>query len=238
MIGKLYGIGAGPGDPELLTVKAVRILDKVDWLSFPVAREDGDSIAHEIVSKALDKDWQLLKLHMPMTLDYDLLEPKWEAAAEDIVEILKQGQDLAFITLGDTAFFSTFIYLVRKIRRILPEVEIEMVPGITAPSAIAAAEVIPLVIRDENLKIVPAIKDMEQVKKAIEENDNLVLFKIGSIFGELYAFLEENDLADKAVVASRLGFEDGFVTRDLESLLERERLDYLTTMIIKKNGLE
>lgn len=238
MTGKLYGIGTGPGDPDLLTVKAVKILEKVDWLSFPVAKEDGDSVAHEIVSKALDKDWKLLKLHMPMTLDYDLLEPKWQSAAEEIAQILKEGEDLAFITLGDTAFFSTFIYLVRKIRNIIPDVEIEMVPGITAPSAIAAAEVIPLVIRDENLKIVPAIKSMDEVKEAVANNENLVLFKIGSIFKELYAFLEENDLADKAVVASRLGFEDGFVTRDLKPLLEKDRLDYLTTMIIKKNGLE
>jgi len=238
MLGKLYGIGVGPGDPDLLTIKAVKILEKTDYLCFPVAKEDGDSVAHEIVSKAMNKDWNLVKLHMPMSLDYDLLEPKWQSAAEEIAEILKTGKDAAFITLGDTAFFSTFIYLVKKIKIILPELEIEMVPGITAPSAIASEAVIPLVIRDEKLLIVPAIRDMEDVKEAITESENVVLFKIGSIFKELYAFLKENGLEKNAVVASRLGFEDGFITKDLESLLDRERLDYLTTMIIKKNGLE
>ncbi|NCD09927.1 MAG: precorrin-2 C(20)-methyltransferase [Negativicutes bacterium] len=238
MLGKLYGIGVGPGDPDLLTIKAVKILEKTEYLCFPVAKADGDSVAHEIVSKAMNKDWNLVKLHMPMSLDYDLLEPKWQSAAEEIAEILKTGKDAAFITLGDTAFFSTFIYLVRKIKNILPELEIEMVPGITAPSAIAAEAVLPLVIRDEKLLIVPAIRDMEDVKEAITESENVVLFKIGSIFKELYAFLKENGLEKNAVVASRLGFEDGFITKDLESLLDRERLDYLTTMIIKKNGLE
>lgn len=238
MLGKLYGLGVGPGDPELLTIKAVRILENTDYLCFPVAKADGDSVAHEIVSKAMDKEWNLVKLHMPMTLDYALLEPKWQNAAERIAEILKQGKDAAFITLGDTAFFSTFIYLVEKIRKIIPEVDIEMVPGITAPSAIASEAVIPLVIRDERLLIVPAIRDIEDVKKAIGESENVVLFKIGSIFKELYAFLKENGLEKNAVVASRIGFEDGFVTRDLESLLDRDHLDYLSTMIIKKNGLE
>lgn len=238
MLGKLYGIGVGPGDPDLLTIKAVKILEKTDYLCFPVAKADGDSVAHEIVGKAMNKDWNLVKLHMPMSLDYDLLEPKWQSAAEEIAEILKTGKDAAFITLGDTAFFSTFIYLVKKIKIILPELEIEMVPGITAPSAIAAEAVLPLVIRDEKLLIVPAIRDMEDVKEAITESENVVLFKIGSIFKELYAFLKENGLEKNAVVASRLGFEDGFITKDLESLLDRDRLDYLTTMIIKKNGLE
>lgn len=238
MLGKLYGIGVGPGDPELLTMKAVRLLTEIEYLSFPVAKADGDSLAHEIVKKAMDKEWNLVKLHMPMSLDYDLLEPKWQKAAEEIAEILKTGKDVAFITLGDTAFFSTFIYLVRKIKNILPELEMEMVPGITAPSAIAAEAVLPLVLRDERLLIVPAIRDMEDVKKAINESENVVLFKIGNVFKDLYAFLKESGLEKNAIVASRLGFKDGFITKDLESLLDKEKLDYLTTMIIKKNGLE
>ncbi len=238
MLGKLYGLGVGPGDPELITVKAIRILEKTEYLCYPVAKEDGQSVAHEIVSKAIDKEFRLLKLHMPMTLDYELLEPKWQKAAEEIAEILKEGKDAAFITLGDTAFFSTFIYLVRKIRNILPELEIEMVPGITAPSAIAAEAVLPLVLRDEKLLIVPAIRDMADVRHAIEESENVVLFKIGSIFKEIYQVLKDNGLENNAIVASRLGFDDGFITKDLESLLDRDRLDYLSTMIIKKNGLE
>ena len=231
-------MGVGPGDPELITVKAVRILEKIEHLCFPVAKEDGQSVAHEIVSKAMEKEFTLVKLHMPMTLDYELLEPKWEKAAAEIADILKSGKDAAFITLGDTAFFSTFIYLVRKIRLIMPDLEIEMVPGITAPSAIAAEAVMPLVIRDEKLLIVPAIRDMADVRSAIEESENVVLFKIGSIFKEIYQVLKENGLEKNAIVASRLGFDDGFITKDLESLLDRDRLDYLSTMIIKKNGLE
>lgn len=79
---------------------------------------------------------------------------------------------------------------------------------------------------------------MKDVKKAVRENENVVLFKIGRIYKELYAFLKESGLEKNAIVASRLGFEDGFITKDLESLLDRDRLDYLSTMIIKKNGLE
>ncbi len=238
MLGKLYGIGVGPGDPDLLTIKATKILGKIDYLCFPVAKEDGNSVAHEIVSKAIDREWKLIKLHMPMSLDYDLLEPKWQSAAEEIAEILKTGKDAAFITLGDTAFFSTFIYLVQKIKVLLPNLDIEMVPGITAPSAIASKAVIPLVLRDEKLIIIPAIRDIEDVKKAVNENENVVLFKIGGIFKELYSFLKESGLEKNAIVASRLGFDDGFITKDLESLLDKDKLDYLTTMIIKKNGLE
>lgn len=238
MFGKLYGLGVGPGDPELMTVKSVNILKNVEYVSYPVAKVNVRSVAHEIASKAVNKEWNLIELHMPMTLDYAELEPKWEQAAEDVAKVLKEGKDVAFITLGDTAFYSTFIYLTRKIKNIIPELEVEMVPGITAPSAIAAEAVLPLVIRDEKLLIVPAINEMSEVEEAIDESENIVLFKIGNVFKEIYKILKDRNLEKNAVVASRLGFEDGFITKDLESLLEKDKLDYLSTMIIKKNGLE
>src|SRR4030067_1997224 len=132
-IGKLYGIGVGPGDPELLTLKAVRVLGEADVVAIPKSKEESDSIALSIVKGAVDlSKKETVELVFPMTKDKEVLRKAREEAAVAIADRLKAGKNVACITLGDPMFYSTFSYLIPLVKERLPEVHIEIIPGISS----------------------------------------------------------------------------------------------------------
>ncbi len=238
MAGILYGIGVGPGDPELLTLKAKRILEQVDILLVPKSRIEKRSLALSIVSGAIDRTWEQVDLHMPMSTDKQLLEKHWQQAAEQIVDILVSGKDAAFITLGDPSLYSTFTYVLKYVRQMEPDTRVEIVPGISSVHSIAAWVQVPLAEAEESLAIVPALKDQQSLQAIFENYENIVLMKAGNQIDKVIEIMEQEAKAGrpkKVVYASRCGFEDGFYTDDLEQLKDK-KLDYLSTMIIKKDG--
>lgn len=109
--GTLYGIGIGPGDTELLTVKAVSVLNSVDVIFSPRSAPKKDSIARKIIEPVLKGNARVEELVFPMTKDRDTLERHWAQATEDVAEVLRSGKDAAFITLGDPFFYSTYILI-------------------------------------------------------------------------------------------------------------------------------
>jgi precorrin-2/cobalt-factor-2 C20-methyltransferase len=232
--GKFYGIGVGPGDPELLTLKARRILEEIEVLFIPKSRQEKRSLALSIVKGAVDKDWNLIELILPMTTDRDQLKKHWQEAAGQVVELLRGGEDAGFITLGDPNFYSTFSYLLKYVKELLPDLQVEIIPGISAVNAISAWVQEPLAEGEESLVIVPALGEQESLARLIEQFDNVVLLKAGNQMSKLVRILEDSDPAPQVHFASRCGFSDGFYTDDLTSLLDK-KLDYLSTMIIKKN---
>ena len=160
--GKLYGIGVGPGDTELLTLKAARILKSVPVVFTPKSSKEKESIALSIVKPVLEEreDYKRLMLVtpiFPMIEDKDELEKIWNSASEMIAQYLDSGRDVAFITLGDPSVFSTYAYVQKKL---IENYEIETVPGITSFTACAAARNKALVEQNESLTIVPKIDDM------------------------------------------------------------------------------
>lgn len=180
--GKLYGIGAGPGDPELITVKGLRILQRSPLVAFPAGRNGQPGIAQQIITPWLRPAQQLLPLDFPYIQDDAALQRAWDQAAAEVLPHLAQGQDIAFVSEGDVSFYSTFSYLAHSVRKLalaatqayrdnaVPGVtsgvtsatagpEIFTIPGICSPLAAAAAVGSPLTLRQQKLIVLPALYD-------------------------------------------------------------------------------
>ncbi|MBI3755366.1 MAG: precorrin-2 C(20)-methyltransferase [Deltaproteobacteria bacterium] len=233
-IGMLYGVGVGPGDPELLTLKAVRALKAADVIAIPKSKEESDSIALSIVKRSVDlSNKETVELMFPMTKDKEVLIKARKEAAVILAHKLKQGKDVACITLGDPLFYSTFSYLIPLVREKLPQAEIKIIPGVSSVMASAAAAVMPLTEADEKLAVIPATYETEKLRDVLRDFDTIVLMKVNKVFDKVLELLSELGLKDRAVFIERCGGENQRVVRNLE-ILRGERLDYLSMVIVKK----
>jgi len=233
--GKLYGIGVGPGDPELITLKASRILGQVPVIFLPRSAADKDSVAFGIVRDFVPETTTLVDLILPMSSDPDVLSQGWRTAAAKMATYLKEGRDGAFITLGDSVLFSTFTYLVRALRELDPELVVETVPGVTSFSACAAGLNISLAEGDETVAVFPVVGEAVDVRGVLERFDNIVLMKVAGQLGEVIDLLQEQGLDQQTVFASRCSTDKQRYVFDLESL-RGEKRDYLSLMLVKKGG--
>lgn len=226
--GKLYGIGVGPGDTELLTLKAARILKTVPVVFTPKSSKEKDSIALSIVRPVLEEreDYKRLMLVtpiFPMIEDKEELEKIWTSASEMIAQYLNSGRDVAFITLGDPSVFSTYSYIQKKL---IGEYEIETVPGITSFTACAAARNKALVEQNEILSIVPKIDD--RLENVLDYSDSIVLMKASRNTSQLEETIEQKERQKEIYSVQNC-------TRENEKIIEgfSHEKPYLTTTIIK-----
>jgi precorrin-2/cobalt-factor-2 C20-methyltransferase len=238
MSGKLYVIGVGPGDPELLTLKAVRILREVPCVCVPKGREEGSSLALSIVEKAINLEGKdIIEAHFPMRktktagLDSEL-DAKWNETAEKVMSRLVKGLDMAFITIGDPTIYSTFFYLYDRLIASNPDLDIEFVPGVSSINASAARAKISLSLADEKIAVLPA-NYIENLRDALRNFDTVVLMKVHKAFKDVVKILDETGLAKNAIYISRAGMEDEKIFSDISKVKE-EDLDYFSIMIIKK----
>ncbi|MBI1910471.1 MAG: precorrin-2 C(20)-methyltransferase [Deltaproteobacteria bacterium] len=236
--GTLYGVGVGPGDPELMTMKAFKVLSSSGAVAVPRASDsssDGMSQALLIVKKAIDlNDKKILQLLFPMTKDKAVLKESRQKAVEEIAEELKAGQDVAFITLGDPMLYSTFSYLVPLLKEILPEAEVKTIPGVTSFSAGMSSAALPLAESNEKVIIIPAAYDVEEVKEHLKSFDTLVLMKVNRIFDKLLDLLVELGLEENSIFISRVGWPEEKIVTDIKSL-KGQKLDYFSMVIVKRN---
>lgn len=226
--GKLIGIGVGPGDTELLTLKAVRILETVPVIFSPKSSKEKESIALSIVRPILEKrsDYKRLMIVapiFPMIEDKEELEKVWTSASEMIAQYLDSGRDVAFITLGDSSIFSTYSYVQKKL---IGKYEIETVPGITSFTACAAAKNEALVEQNEILTIVPKIDD--RLNNVLDTSDSIVLMKASRNTADLEATIEEKNRPKEIYSVQNC-------TRENEKIIEgfSNEKPYLTTTVIK-----
>lgn len=231
--GRLYGIGIGPGDPKLLTIRAKEILDTVDTIFVPKAKDDGRSYARSIVEGAAPNSKNFIELTFPMTKDQKKLKFYWLRAAQSIVKELKKGRIAAFVTIGDPFIYSTYIYLLETLRSNFPSIEVETVPGVTAFNAAAASSSMPLVKGDEKLAILPVTSNLKGFKKALKEFDTVVLMKIGLNLDRVICLLKKMGLIKNAVLVSHAGQANEKIIRDLSSLQDK-KLGYLSVIIVKR----
>jgi len=204
LAGKFIGIGVGPGDPELITVKAVKALKRVDVVSVPKAHFDTPSMALGMVKHVLAeraKPPEVLELVFPMTKDDAEVERLWARNADVVAEKVESGKAVAFITLGDPMFYSTFIYLFQSLRQEYPEVKVEIIPGVTALTACAASAQIPLAEKEEVVAIVPSDLDSTLIEETAKHADNLVFMKCAHRFKELVPILERSGFTENSTVA-------------------------------------
>ncbi|MHB1131090.1 MAG: precorrin-2 C(20)-methyltransferase [Chloroflexota bacterium] len=232
--GTFYGVGVGPGDPELITLKAQRILQRVPVLCVPKSRVEGDSYVLGFVSQLVDPQRQEVReLVFPMTKDRAVLAAHWEAALAQIVSQLQAGRDVAFVTEGDPFIYSTFMHIYALVRERHPAMPVEVIPGISSINASAAAAGQPLVDGAERLAVLPATYEGERLEEALRQFDTVVLLKVNRVFDRVLAILEKLDLAGRAVYVRRCGSPEQEIIRDVRSLRGKE-LDYLSLLIVRK----
>lgn len=241
MIGKLYVIGIGPGDPELITLKAARILKSVPCLCVPRGREEGESLALAIVELALEiKPQEIIEAYFPMRKTREdqagdpppaELEEKWRQTAGEIAERLERGIDVAFITLGDPGLYSTFFYLYPYLLDLHPRLCLEIIPGVSAINAAAAKALIPLGLADEPIAILPA-NYHQDLEDTLRRFATVVLMKVHRSLPAIRETLARLDLSDRAIYVSRLGMEGERIIRGLDAVTD-EDLDYFSLLIIR-----
>jgi precorrin-2/cobalt-factor-2 C20-methyltransferase len=233
--GVLYGIGVGPGDPDLITVKALNILKQVPHIFAAASSKNEYSLAQNVVLRHLP-DAQVEQLSFPMTKDKDALVSAWEANARRALEILESGQDAAFVTLGDPMTYSTFSYLHRTIKQIVPDLRVIIVPGITSYHAAASLACTPLAEGEESFHLVSGVRNSSRLRDILETSENVVVLKTYRSFDDIRRTLEELDLLDRAVCVMRCGLEGETVLQDLSSL-SSEQMPYLSLIIVKRKGI-
>jgi precorrin-2/cobalt-factor-2 C20-methyltransferase len=232
-IGTLYGLGVGPGDPELITVKAFRTLMDTPVIAYPRKRKGSKSYAHQIAEAYINpQEKEMLGLIFPMTKDKTILEREWNKTVANVWEYLSQGKDVAFVTEGDPLLYSTFIHMMRLMKELHPEVEIKTVPGISSINGAASRLGIALADGDDHIAIVPARDDYEAMKKVIEENDCVVFIKVAKVMDLMLKVLRDLDLVNRASVVTKVTSDEEIIwnIEDLEGL----ELEYLTLMVVRK----
>jgi precorrin-2/cobalt-factor-2 C20-methyltransferase len=238
MTGKLYVIGVGPGDPELMTLKANRILREVDCLCIPKGREEGKSLALSIVREVIDLEGkELIEAYFPMRKTRlpshgHELDSRWEGISAAILDRLRDGRHVAFVTIGDPTVYSTFFYLHERLLRRAPRLEIEIVPGVSSITASAARAGVPLGLGDGKIAILPA-NYLDDLHTTLKTFDTVVLMKVHNVFDEVKVVLSNLGLMEQALYVSRVGMPEERVFRSLLSVT-RDALDYFSMVIVRK----
>jgi precorrin-2/cobalt-factor-2 C20-methyltransferase len=233
-IGDFYGIGVGPGDCELLTVKAVRIIKSVDCIFAPRADSKGFSLALDIV-KDVCEGKRIVEQVYPMVKDKSKLETAWLASAKEIKRELEDGNNVAYLTIGDPLTFSTYCYLLQQLSKIIPSQNIHTIPGITSYNAAASLANFPLIEQNERLAIIPISEEVNELRPILNSFDTVILMKVAKKLDEVIELLEEMELIDKSLFASYIGFDNEFITRNLLSL-KGEGKGYLSVIIVRKSA--
>lgn len=233
-LGTLYGVGVGPGDPELITLKACRLLRECPVIAYPAAKKGGKSYAQEIVDMHVNAEAKImLGLVFPMTKDPGQLASGWNDTVELCWNELKRGRDVAFVTEGDPNLYSTFIHLARLMQELHPGVPIVSIPGISSVLGAAAALEQPLADGDQRVGIIPATEDREALKEALLQHDTVVFLKVAKVLELVLDVLDELGLGGKASVVTKVTSPYETVWRDARELRGKE-LEYLSLMVVSK----
>jgi precorrin-2/cobalt-factor-2 C20-methyltransferase len=238
---KLFCVGCGPGDPELLTVRAVNLIKNAEVIFAPTAREGKPSIALSVVEQYIDRPTKTVSLVFPMVKDRESLRDYWKRNADEIAGAVRSGKKVVYLTVGDPALYSTWIYIHRELKKSYGDIEVEIVPGVASMFAIAAKAKISLAEGDETVAVVPACYNMERVKKTANACDTVIFLKDGRYFDSVIEMLAQAGFPDNANIA---------IAQDVSEegeILEMKRLSelrgkkgptekYFSIMVAKKNA--
>ena len=224
--GKLYGVGVGPGDKELITLKALRILQESDIIMVPMMK-NGEKTAFHIIEDYV-KDKEIIECNMPMSKDFDILQKNYEIFSDEVEGYLKQGKDVAFITLGDPTVYSSYM----QVNEIMGKrgYETEVIPGITSFCAAAARLNMSLCERNEALTILPS--SYENVREGLHKSGTKVLMKANRAILEVRDIIREEGMLDKAVMVECCGMENEKIYKDLSEL--DDKTSYFSIIIVKE----
>ncbi len=230
--GKLFGVGVGPGDPELLTIKAVRVIKEADIIFTAASTKNRYSLAVEIATPYISPSTRIEKLSFPMTKDEKEVETAWVHNAKQIAEQLKKGKNAVFLTLGDPTTYSTFGYILKKMKCIMPQADIETIPGITSFHAASARLNKILVEGEESLLITSGAFGGEQIRKN-SGVENVAIVKAYKNIKDINSALKETGFDNKAVAVSKCGRENEQIIKNIHEL-ETKKPDYWTLILASK----
>ncbi|MDD2708500.1 MAG: precorrin-2 C(20)-methyltransferase [Verrucomicrobiae bacterium] len=230
--GRFFGIGVGPGDPRLLTLRGAEILRQSEVVFHVAGARTDESVSGRVVDAVDGCRARRVELVFTMAPDQRDRQAAWRRNARLVAAELRQGRDCAFVTIGDPLLYSTYIYLVRELRRLIPRIRVETVPGISAFQAAAAKAHLPLVENREVLTIIPAWAEDNLDHPAIQNADTLVFLKTYRHRNQLLSKLRQHGFS-KTLYAARVGLPDEKIVHS-PARIRRLADEYLSLLIVKK----
>jgi precorrin-2/cobalt-factor-2 C20-methyltransferase len=237
---KLYCIGCGPGDPDLLTLKAINLIKNADIIYTPTAREGKPSVALSIVEKFINKGTEVHQLIFPMVKDFSKLKENWKNNALEITNSIRDGKKTVYLTVGDPSLYSTWIYIYKELIEKHKDIEVEIVPGITSIFSFSAEIKTPIGEGEEIIGIVPACYDLERLKIAAKCCDTLIFLKDGRYFNSVIetlitsGFPEDSDIYIAQDVSTSSEALQNRKLSDLAKNPNENNDKYFSIMIAKK----
>jgi precorrin-2/cobalt-factor-2 C20-methyltransferase len=230
-LGQLWGIGVGPGDPELITVKALNCLRRCPVVAFPAGRNGRPGMAQTIVAPWLQPEQVQLPLWFPYVQAVTTLETAWQAAATQVGQYLTQGQDVVFATEGDASFYSTFTYLAQAVQQQQPLAQIHTVPGVCSPLAAAAALGQPLTVQHQRLTILPVMHTLDALETALDQAEVVVLMKVAAVYAQVWQILQRRELLAHSRVVTHISGADQLIYDNLDNHPQLS-LPYFSLLIV------
>ncbi len=246
---ELVAVGCGPGDPELLTVKAVNAIKRADVIACPVAKEGKQSLALSVVSPILEggssdddeaakNQPEILNLVFPMTKDRNVLEITWKENSKLIAQKVQSGKNVVYLTVGDPYLYSTWIYLHRELEANYPEIKISVIPGIVSMFTFASKVGVSLAEGAEKVTVIPSCYDLSTVKELARNSDTMVFLKDGRYFDQVIELLKEAGFSDDSLFAigQDLGTDQEIVRKMKFGDVTKETMTtkYFSIMVIKR----
>lgn len=241
---KVIAVGVGPGDPELITVKGLRAIQRARLIFVPRSQDGEQSLALRIAREWIDPArQQIVELRLPMTRDADRLTPAWQAAADQIAASMAAVEADApvegvYLLLGDPLLYGTFTYIWAALAETQPAIEIEIVPGVTSFAASAAKGQFVLSSTSDRVAVLPASyeTDGEALRQLLADFDTVILMKVGPVLPQILAAVEEMGLLESALYAERVGMPEEQLAQGPElKALKNQRRPYLSLLIVKRD---
>ena len=237
---ELICVGCGPGDPELLTVKAVNSIKNADVIMCPTSKEGKPSMALSVVSSIVAEanKQEIVNLVFPMTKDKEILENTWKKNARILADSVISGKKVVYLTVGDPYLYSTWIYLHREITKEHPEIKITVIPGIVSMFTFASKVGISLAEGAEKMAVIPSCYDLSRVKEIAKNCDTMVFLKDGHYFDQVIKLLREAGFSDNSVFAigQDLGTDQEIVRKMTLGEVTSETITtkYFSIMVVKR----
>ena len=237
---ELVCIGCGPGDPDLLTVKAVNAIKKADIIACPTSKEGKPSIALSIISSIIDEDKnpKIQNLVFPMVKDKNTLQETWKKNATILADLVISGKNVVYLTVGDPYLYSTWIYLHRELKTNYPEIKITVIPGIVSMFTFASKVGISLAEGAEKMTVIPSCYDLSKVKELAKNSDTMIFLKDGRYFDKVIELLKEAGFSDDSIFAIGKDLDTDYdIVRKLtlgEVTKDTMTTKYFSIMVVKR----
>ena len=229
MTGKLYGVGLGPGDPELMTLRAHRLIAGARVVAYP-ALAGAASFARSIAADVIPRDAREIVMDVPMSVERAPAQAAYDKGAAEIANALNAGDDVICLCEGDPFFYGSFMYLFARLSE---RFEVEVVPGVTSITTCAASAGMPLAARNERLTVLPGPLPEDELRARIEGAESVAIMKVGRHLAKIKGVIDDLDLTDRAVYVERASLPEELVLPLADA---PEKAPYFSMILLTKGA--